>query len=218
MGKGTWARSYRRNQGNITRAQRRALRNLWSEHGLTYRWDQPLKLPKPPVSLHIGFGHGEALVALAADRPKEHFLGVEVHRPGLGAALLKIDEQRLDNVNIVRGDIFEVLSNHVEGRPFNRACIFFPEPWPSAPERRIVRPLLLDLLSERMQPDGLLYIATDKRLYLEHVQSAIESVDGWVRAEGYGDRPDWRPVTKYEQRALAAGRQVYEMRYANRDH
>lgn len=217
MSRGDWARSYRRNQGKRTRAQRRALRDLWPAYGLTWTWNERLDLDDAfgkgdweETVLDIGFGHGESLLSYADRNPSSRVLGVEVYRPGLGAALLDIHARQLANVRVLRGDIFEYLTYHVAPRSFDRVHLFFPEPWPDSPQRRIVRPLLIDLLTEAIRPNGLILMATDVAEYRDHIVSVFESVGpGWaLQAVDRDERGTSR--TRYEQIAADEGREVYD--------
>lgn len=218
-----WARSYRRRQGQVTRAQRRALRELWPRYGLTTAHGHTLALDAAfgrdaPTALEIGFGHGEALCALAEARPDWNVLGVEVHRPGIGAAMMRAARADLDNLRVVRGDVMTLLHHHLEGPSFDQIAAFFPEPWPRPKDhhRRLVRPSLMGLLARHARPGAELWMATDIEDYAEHMRQTGDAAPAWHRrwdGLGFAPRPTWRPVTRYEQKALDAGRAIHDLRY-----
>ncbi len=211
----SWARSYLRKQGQPTRAQKRALTELWPHWGLRYPHDQCLDLDAAfgfsgPTILEIGFGNGESLVDAARDHPERRYVGIETHVPGLGAALLRIDRAGVENVRIVRGDALLILDKHLDGVLLSEAWIFFPDPWPNTVDakRRIVRPELAALLARRMSPAGILHVATDVCAYADHVRLVMAAA-GWTEAP----RHDRHSVTHYERKALEEGRTVTELRY-----
>lgn len=219
-----WARSYLRRQGRTTRAQKRAIRELWPEFGLTWSHDAPLNLPEAfgrdaHTVLEIGFGTGDALLHLAALHPEWNVLGVETHRPGVGAALKALGEQGLTNARIVRGDAIELLAYHLDDRAVDEVCVFFPDPWPRAKDvgRRIVRPWLAELLSRRVRPGGSLHLATDVADYAAHMVEVMDASPAWRNRHPdtvWAPRPSWRPITRYERRAHEEGRRVRDLSYA----
>ena len=225
-GRPDWPRSYLRRQGHVTRAQKRALRELWTRYGLDAPHGTVLDLDEAfgrrgsERVLDVGFGMGDTLLARALAQPERDLLGVEVHRPGLGAALLKIEEHGLGNVRVVRHDVFELLWRHVEAESFDEVTIFFPEPWPKPNQqaKRLVRPLLLKRLERAMRPGGSLLIATDVEAYAEHALSVLTARGApWrnlsEREDGTVERCAWRPVTPYEQKGLDEGRAIFDLHF-----
>lgn len=223
-GRHRWPRTFLRRQGQPTRRQRQALRELWPAYGLRYTYGQTLALEaafgrQAPLALDIGFGKGESLIALAQARPGWNVLGIEVHTPGLGAALLRAQEAGLENLRVLRGDALLVLEQHLDGAPLGECCVFFSDPWPREKDagRRLVGPLLAQLVARRMQPGGLLRLATDVEVYAQHMVRAMEALpalwENTAGAEPWSPRPDWRPMTRYEARGQAAGRQVFDLCY-----
>jgi tRNA (guanine-N7-)-methyltransferase len=223
-GRHRWPRTFLRRQGQITRRQKQALRELWPQYGLRYRYGQTLDLEAAfgraaPLALDIGFGRGESLIALAGQRPGWNVLGIEVHRPGLGAALLSAQEAGLENLRVLRGDALLVLEQHLEGAPLSECCVFFSDPWPREKDagRRLVGALLARLVAARMQPGGLLRLATDVEVYAHHMVRALSSVPKlWENTAAPGPfapRPGWRPMTHYEAKGLREGRQVFDLCY-----
>jgi tRNA (guanine-N7-)-methyltransferase len=219
-----WSRSYRRKQGQPTRAQRAALRELAPRYLLDASYGVTLDLPaafgrRGRVVLEVGFGMGENLVA-QAERLRDQqvdLVGVEVHTPGLGAAMLALDERGLTNARVVRRDVIELLGRHVPDASFDEVWIFFPEPWPREKDvhRRLMRPELLDLLARRMRPGGELRLATDVRAYAEYALGVLSDHPRFANlaasADGFAERPEWRPLTKYEARGLEQGRAAHDL-------
>lgn len=241
-----WPRSFLRRQGHVTRAQKRALREHWSDWGLDLAYGVELDLDRAfgfdgPAVLDVGFGHGETLVALAEQRPEWRVLGVEVHRPGLGAALQQIAAAKLTNVRVIRGDVLTVLHDHLARGALDEVFVCFPEPWPRPHDakRRLVRPVFVDAVERAMAGGGALNVVTDVAEYAEHCRAVLgrsgwsETVMRWRtaaswdgrraaivghgngdgRGHGSQEAAEWRPVTHYEKRALEAGRVVRELRF-----
>lgn len=219
-----WPRSYLRRQGHVTRAQKRALRELWDRygldapHGCVLDLDEAFGRSGTRRALDIGFGMGDTLLARAVAEPDLDILGVEVHRPGLGAALLKIEEEAIHNVRVVRHDVFQLLSEHIPERSFHEVSLFFPEPWPKDRDhkRRIVRPLLLDLLERVCHPGARLLLATDVEDYAHGMRDLLEGSPGWQNNspdQPFAPRCPWRPVTIYEQKGIDEGRGIFDLSY-----
>ncbi len=216
-----WPRSYLRRQGHITRGQKRAIARLWPQFGLTFKYGQTLDLEAAfgndhPVTLEIGFGKGDVLAHMASQAPQRNFLGIEVHRPGVGALLGHVERLGLTNVRVLRGDAMIVLAEHLRGRPLDQTCIFFPDPWHRTKDhkRRIVRPQILSLLAERTRPGGQLHLATDVQDYARHMQEALHDSPHWQPQgqDGRVPRPSWRPMSLYEHKGLDEGRAVFNLR------
>lgn len=209
---------YASRQRSITNAQKRAERRLWPLFGLTFSYNSPLALPEAfgrdaPTVLEIGCGAGEALVEFAAARPEANFLGVDWFRSGLATCLMSIEERNLQNVRLCKADAATFLEQGLPDRTplFDEACIFFPDPWNGSEERKIVRADVVDDLSRRMRPNGILHVATDVEGYPEHVREVMSSgarASQW-KAISCADR--WRPSTRYEREGLAAGRAVEDL-------
>ncbi|CAM9130283.1 unnamed protein product [Scytosiphon promiscuus] len=134
--------------------------------------------PGAAVTFDIGFGSGESLIEMAVARPKEYFVGIEVHKPGVAAALARLEEEGLTNAKIVQGDAITALTDHVEDGSLSACCIFFPDPFPQDRDagRRLVRPLLLSLLSSKLRAGGMLHVATDVEAYAEHTVRVMNTM------------------------------------------
>jgi tRNA (guanine-N7-)-methyltransferase len=169
---------------------------------------------KAPVILEIGFGMGETTAAIAAAHPQFHYLGVEVHAPGVGALLKRIDEQGLNNIRIIRHDAVEVLQHMIAPHSLHGVHIFFPDPWHKKKhhKRRLLQAPLVQLLASRLEPGGYVHCATDWQDYAEQML-AVLSAEPALRnsAEGYAPRPEYRPLTKFEQRGLRLGHGVWDL-------
>ncbi len=212
-------RSYVLRQGRMTDAQRRALEELWPRYGLALG-SGPLDLaacfdrPAPAV-LEIGFGNGEALVAAARARPEWNFLGVEVHRPGVGSLLRRLAAEEIANVRVVTADAHEVLER-LAPASLQAVHIFFPDPWPKKRhhKRRLLQPAFAACLRDVLAPGGYVHCATDWEDYAAHMLAVLEATPGLVNAAGagqYAGRPASRPVTRFERRGQAEGRPARDL-------
>ena len=166
--------------------------------------------------LEIGCGGGEALAALASARPDAQFVGVDWYRAGLAAALMRLDAAGARNARLIRGDAATVLATGLPASPlFDEVLIFFPDPWHSSPERRIVRPDVVAQLSVRTRPGGWLRIATDVDGYADDARRVVGAHGGWAErpcADLEAARPGHcRPSTRYEREGIAAGREVCDV-------
>lgn len=212
-------RSYVLRQGRITDAQRRALETLWPRYGVDLT--DALLLPPTlfgrvaPVILEIGFGNGDALAAAAAARPEQDFLGVEVHRPGVGSLLLKLAAGDLRNVRVVNADVNEVIA-HLAPATLAGVHLFFPDPWPKKRhhKRRLLQPAFAAWLRDALAPGGYLHCATDWEEYAAQMLRVLEGTSGFANAAGagsYAERPTSRPLTRFEQRGRREGRAVRDL-------
>ncbi len=167
-----------------------------------------------PLMLEIGFGMGAATAAMAQAQPEFDFVGVEVHPPGVGALLQRIEAQQLTNLRIVQHDAVEVLAHMLAPASLHAIRIYFPDPWPKVRhhKRRLIQPAFVAALASRLQPGGSLHCATDWQPYAQQMLDVL-SAEPLLHntAEGYAPRPDWRPMTKFEQRGLNLGHGVWDL-------
>ncbi|MCG6118085.1 MAG: tRNA (guanosine(46)-N7)-methyltransferase TrmB [Aquimonas sp.] len=215
-------RSFVQRAGRLTPAQQRALDQLWPAYGLAIA-QGPLDAParfgrSAPLVLEIGFGNGEALVHGALHSPERDFIGIEVHKPGVGRALNAIESNALSNVRIYAEDAVEVLKQCVGERALAEARIYFPDPWHKKrhTKRRLVQPGFVELLASRIAPGGLLHLATDWEPYAEQMWEVMDASSGFRNTagpRGQVARPDWRPQTHFERRGLRLGHGVWDMLY-----
>lgn len=219
-------RSFVIRAGRTTRAQQRALDDLWPRFGLSFQ-EAALDLDAAfgrsadvaPKILEIGFGMGETTATVAAANPHNDYLGIEVHTPGVGALLLRIEELAITNLRIIQHDAHEVLEHMIAPSLLSGAHIFFPDPWPKKRhhKRRLVQPALVSLLASRLAPGGYLHCATDWEEYAEQIKDVLAAEPLLENtADAYAPRPDYRPLTKFEQRGLRLGHGVWDLVFRRR--
>jgi tRNA (guanine-N7-)-methyltransferase len=216
-------KSYVLRAGRMGSGQQRALRELAPRFVLPFA---PLPLDaartfgrRAPLVVEIGFGMGHATAAIAQTQPGTDFLGIEVHEPGVGALLQRIDELHLNNLRIVRHDAVEVLTAMIAPASLAGVLVFFPDPWPKKRhwKRRLIQPPLVALLASRLAHGATLHCATDWQPYAEQMLEVLSAEPLLVNtAAGYAPRPDCRPLTKFEQRGLALGHGVWDLVFARR--
>lgn len=213
-------RSYVLREGRLTRGQERAFETVWPRFGVAFN-GQPLDLPQlfgnaNPVTLEIGFGNGESLASMAAAAPDQNFLGIEVHRPGVGHLLMRIEELGLENLRVMRHDATEVLRQGIRDQALDRLLLFFPDPWHKKRhhKRRILNPGFLDQLARVLRPGGVFHAATDWEDYalqMMDMLSADHRFSNRAGAGNYSPKPDYRPLTKFEQRGQRLGHGVWDL-------
>jgi tRNA (guanine-N7-)-methyltransferase len=218
-------RSYVLRGGRLTEGQKRALEDLWPRFGVPAGSD-PLDFRqlfgnRNPVIMEIGFGDGDATWRMAHAHPDENYLGVEVHRPGIGRLLLRLEREGIDNVRIAMGDAVEWLRRRVPDGSLDGVRIYFPDPWPKKRhhKRRIVQPEFIRLLASRMKGGATLHLATDWEPYAGHMLQVVQSVPEFENLSptgGFSPPPDWRPRTKYERRGERLGHRVYDLLFRRR--
>lgn len=215
-------RSFVRRAGRLTPAQARALEVLGPGRLLPGEGD-PLVLDEifdraAPRVLEIGFGDGEALVAMARRLPDVDFLGLEVHEPGVGHLLLRLEAEGLGNVRLICHDAAEVIERRLPNAAFAAINIFFPDPWPKKRhhKRRLVQPPLIASLARRQPAGGLLHLATDWVPYAEHMAEVLAASPDYHpigASEAAAEPLAWRPETKFERRGLRLGHEVRDLYY-----
>jgi tRNA (guanine-N7-)-methyltransferase len=203
----------------MTSGQQRALQTLWSKYGLdpgTRIHPATLFGHPGPLTLEIGFGNGDALVAMAQAAPGENFIGIEVHRPGVGHLLLRLEQLELENVRVFNADAVPVLQHALADGCLDRVLLFFPDPWHKKRhhKRRLVQPDFVGLLARKLRPGGILHMATDWEDYAGHMLAVVEASGLFRNCAGIGDysaKPGYRPQTKFEQRGLRLGHAVRDL-------
>jgi len=214
-------RSFVRREGRLTTAQGEALERLWPRYGVAP--EGILDLPalfarRAPVTLEIGFGNGDTLLALAEQKPEEDFLGIEVHRPGVGRLLRELDNRGLTNVRVLQTDAVDILEHHLPDACLDRVLVLFPDPWPKKRhhKRRLVQPAFAALVARCLKPAGILHLATDWEDYARQMLEVMEHAPGYVNAAGPGafsPRPPERIVTRFERRGERRGHRVRDLVY-----
>lgn len=218
-------RSFVRRQGRMTSAQASALERFWERYVIAA--DHAIDLDavfgrNAPRVLEIGFGMGDALAAMALAHPEMDYLGIEVHRPGVGSLLRLAEQQSLANVRVIIADAVEVLTHHMRDDSFDAVHLFFPDPWPKQRhhKRRIVQPAFVELLRHKLKNGGRLHMATDWEDYARHMLAVMRAAPGYVNAasEGeYSPRPPARPLTRFEQRGQRLGHDVWDLVFVRRE-
>ena len=213
-------RSFVLRKGRLTQAQARALAELWPRFGIEDHSAliDPAQLfgREAPLVIEIGFGNGEATWRMARDEPEKNFIGIEVHKPGIGHLLQALDAQELDNVRIARSDAVHFIRDRLTDRSMHEVRIYFPDPWPKKRhhKRRLIQVKFLDLLAARMAPGAVLHLATDWQPYAEHMLAQLDETGSFENLSGSGDycpRPPWRPQTKYELRGERLGHKTRDI-------
>lgn len=220
-------RSFVLREGRLTPAQERAFETLWPRFGLDWIPGERIDLARlfgnpRPVVLEIGFGNGDSLAEMAEQNSERNWLGIEVHRPGVGHLLLEIERRGLDNLRLIRHDAVEVLADGLAPGSLDAVQLFFPDPWHKRRhhKRRILSRTLVDLLAQVIRPGGVFHAATDWESYaeqmLEILNAASELFENTSATGRYVSRPATRPLTKFEQRGERLGHPVRDLIYRRR--
>jgi tRNA (guanine-N7-)-methyltransferase len=216
-------RSFVRRMGRMSQAQERYYAETLPRFSLPYA-PQPLDFDAAfgraaPRILEIGFGMGETTAAIAAAQPQNDYLGIEVHTPGIGALCKQLVERALGNVRIIQHDAVEVVRDMLAEESLDGIHVFFPDPWPKKRhhKRRLLQPPFVALLASRLKPGGYFHCATD---WEEYGQQMLEVLSGEPTltntADGFAPRPDYRPLTKFENRGLKLGHGVWDVIFRKR--
>jgi tRNA (guanine-N7-)-methyltransferase len=211
-------RSFVLRQGRMSPAQTQALSDLLPVYGIPYQ-AAPLDLAQPfgrnaPTILEIGCGMGETTARIATSQPEKNFIGIEVHAPGVGALLKLIGAGQFTNLRVVQHDAVEVVRDMIPASSLAGIHIFFPDPWPKARhhKRRLIQPAFVHLLASRLAPGGYLHCATDWEHYAQQMLEVLSGEPLLANsAQDYAPRPDYRPVTKFENRGIKLGHGVWDV-------
>lgn len=216
-------KSFVRRAGRMGTGQQRALETLAPRYVLPFQrdqldWTSTFGRTAPTV-LEIGFGMGGATAAIAAAQPDTNFIGVEVHEPGVGALLKLIDEGQLHNLRIIQHDAVEVLTHMVPPHSLAGVHIYFPDPWHKKRhhKRRLIQTEFVSTLVIHLAPGGYLHCATDWEPYAQQMLEVLSAEPQLCNTcVGYAPRPDWRPLTKFEQRGMNLGHGVWDLVFKTR--
>jgi tRNA (guanine-N7-)-methyltransferase len=216
-------RSFVNRRSHMTQGQQQALDTYLDKWSLAYRCEW-LDLTQAfgrsaPTILEIGFGMGETTEQIALARPQDNFLGVEVFNAGVGALLKRIEASALQNIRIIQHDAVEVLRDMIAPNSLAGVHIYFPDPWPKKRhhKRRLIQPPLLELLSSRMAPGAYLHCATDWEHYALQMLEVLSAEPSLTNtAENFAPRPDFRPLTKFENRGIRLGHGVWDLIFNKR--
>lgn len=212
-------RSFVLRQGHMSKGQQRAYDTLLPTLGIPYAAGAVLDYPSlfgrtAPVVLEIGFGMGGATAEIAAHRPETDFIGVEVHSPGVGSLLKLIEEQSLSNLRVVQHDAVEVVTEQIAPQSLDGVHVFFPDPWHKKRhnKRRLLQAPFVALLASRIKSGGYFHVATDWEDYAIQILDVLAAEPSLTNtADGYAPRPDYRPLTKFEQRGIRLGHGVWDV-------
>ena len=214
-------RSFRLRGDRMTKAQAEALALHWN------RFEVPLQgIIKPrelfpsmnpdEVIFEIGSGMGEATSQIAANNPQTAYVAVEVHKPGIGALIIRAENLGVRNLKIINADIYEVLTKHIDDQNVDAFHIFFPDPWPKRKQhkRRLLKPSFIEILAKKLRHGGRINIATDWYPYAEEIKKNFEANADFTG--GVIPRPDWRPLTKFESKGINKEHVVTDFQYSRK--
>ncbi len=213
-------RSYVLRAGRMTPGQKRAYDELWQQYGLDHAdgqvdLDQVFGRAAGKV-VEVGFGMGDSLVAMAKEAPELDFIGIEVHKPGVGRLLKLSADSGLGNIRVYCADAVEVLNQCIPDNSLHRVQLYFPDPWHKKKhhKRRIVQPEFLGVAGKKLELKGRFHAATDWQDYAEHMMQVLSGMPEFRNLAGHGQfapRPDYRPITKFEKRGERLGHDVWDL-------
>jgi len=212
-------RSFIRRQGRLTPGQQMALDNHWATYCLDPKNDYDFAQVfgrDAPLFVEIGFGNGDSLAKMAAANPDKDYIGIEVHTPGVGHLLILLHEQGINNVRIYSHDAIEILEQKITDNSLSGVHLFFPDPWHKKKhhKRRIVRASFVDLLVKKLKPAGYFHAATDWGNYAEAMLAVLSEghvLKNTSPTQDYCPCPEYRPLTKFEQRGIRLGHGVWDL-------
>lgn len=210
-------------QGKITSSQQLALETLMPVYGIEYTNNvldikKHYSNPVNPLIVEIGFGMGTATHQIALNNPDINYLGIEVHSPGVGTLLKLIEQDDLTNLKVIRHDAIDVMNNMIVDNSLDGFHVFFPDPWHKKKhhKRRIIRPEFVEILVRKLKPGAYIHLATDWEEYATWMLDILnqnQSIKNSSPTNDYVARPEYRPLTKFEQRGLNLGHGVWDLIY-----
>ena len=213
-------RSFVKREGRLTKGQTRAIKDLFPLFGLelqeqTINFDDVFKRSAPRI-LEIGFGNGASLSEMASNHPEQDYLGIEVHRPGVGTLLTQIEKLDLTNLRVMNADAIDVLNKMIADESLDVVYLFFADPWHKTKhhKRRIVQEEFVQLLRNKLKVCGIFHMATDWHDYAKHMMRVLNATEGYENTAGqdqYLTQPGYRPLTKFEQRGQRLGHGVWDL-------
>jgi tRNA (guanine-N7-)-methyltransferase len=212
-------RSFMRRQGRATASQKNALETLWDKYCLDpthpYNFAEVFER-QAPLIVEIGFGNGDSFAEMAEANPQFNYLGIEVHKPGVGRLMLLLEQKGLTNVRIYHHDAIEILEQRMADNSLAGIQLFFPDPWQKRchHKRRIVKPEFVELVCKKLITGGYFHTATDWEHYAKEmlkIISANHKLTNTSKNNTYAERPDYRPLTKFEQRGMRLGHGVWDL-------
>ena len=216
-------RSYVLRQGRLSSAQRRACDQLLPHYGVPFAstvvdWARVFGR-HAPLALEIGFGMGETTATIADAHRNVDFIAIDVHLPGIGALLNRIEAMGLTNVRLIRHDAVEVVHTMIAPQTLSAIHVFFPDPWPKKRhhKRRLLNASFVNALAQRLAPRGYLHVATDWEPYADEILATLAAEPLLTNtADGFAQRPAWRPRTKFEARGERLGHEVFDLLFVRR--
>ena len=218
-------RSYVIRSGRLTDSQRSAIEKHWHKHVIAFKGKpidiDSLFVQKAPVTLEIGFGMGGSLLTMAQQQPDQNFLGVEVHKPGVGKMLREIETNGLSNLKLICEDAKDIVELGIVKESLVRILILFPDPWPKKrhQKRRLIQTDFIEILVTKLRQGGVIHLATDWRPYAEHMMAVLNACPNLKNKNGYNGfwtNPQ-RPSTKFEARGKRLGNEVWDMLFVKED-
>lgn len=219
-------RSFVLREGRLTKGQQRAIDEWFPTLGLSFQ-KTPFDLShefgrEAPVVLEIGFGMGRSLAEQAKNQPEQDFIGIEVHKPGIGACLVLAEEYDIRNIRVIHHDAVEVIDHSIADASLDKIQVFFPDPWHKKRhhKRRIIQTEFCQKLHKKLKKGGVLHLATDWENYAEHMLEVLAPMTEFENLSDTGDyvpRPDSRPLTKFEERGHRLGHGVWDLQFRARD-
>ncbi len=219
-------RSFVKREGRLTKAQERALTEHWQTMGLNHSDgvidSTALFGNDNPLVLEIGFGMGKSLVEMAKNAPELNFIGIEVHKPGVGACIALAVEEGVTNLKVYEHDAIEILADCLANKSLTTVQLFFPDPWHKKKhhKRRIVQPSFVESIRQKLKIGGVFHMATDWHNYAECMLEDMQNSQGFENLSSTNDyvpRPDSRPLTKFENRGQKLGHGVWDLQFKRVD-
>jgi len=203
-------RSFVLRQGRTTPAQGRALEQLYPKYGIAFSDQKIASARNAPLVLEIGSGMGETTIEIAKGHPEADFIAIEVHGPGVGSLLNRIEAEKLANLRVIRHDAVEVLERMIPDGALAALHLFFPDPWPKKRhhKRRLVQPAFASLVAGKLRGGGIVHAATDWPDYAEQIAAVFSANSSFVKSEGGFAS---RPATKFEKRGRRLGNPVRDL-------
>jgi tRNA (guanine-N7-)-methyltransferase len=212
--------SFVKREGRLTNAQARAIEQNWPTMGLDHQkeildFHQTFER-NAPVVLEIGFGMGQSLLDMAQASPENDFIGIEVHKPGVGACLADANDRGITNLRVYDHDAVEILNDCIADNSLSRVQLYFPDPWHKKRhhKRRLVQPAFVQELRQKLKIGGVFHMATDWEHYAEHMLDVMSQAEGFANQSDdntYVPRPEYRPITKFEKRGERLGHGVWDL-------
>lgn len=212
-------KSYVVRGGRLTSSQRQAMTELWPKYGLEQKQGmlvrQEIFERSADLVFEVGFGMGDSLIKMAKGNPDQDFIGVDVHPPGIGTLLRQIKENQLSNVRVYQGDATIVLQECIKADELSKIQIFFPDPWHKKKhhKRRLIQPEFVQAMREKLQPGGVMHLATDWENYAEQMMAVMSVAPGFQNSVASREfaHDHSRPSTKFERRGQRLGHGVWDL-------